>query len=222
MRQAVLAIAFMMAGGVGSALAAPVLNTCLPTPSTNLVLNGSFECINLSAMPQHWTTTGAANHIYATSHGIPVDPFTPPAGSPELPGAWAMQLTTTTGASATISQAINVVAGTNYSIGYDIFLANAGNPGTFTTTLTLGGVTIAGLTVPSASLTAGTWAEKIVMFQSTTTGTETLAITFTPSGPSSKSAVVDRVFVTNVPEPSSILLLAGGLAVLARMRRRKA
>jgi len=182
--------------------------------AVNMLSNGSFESNGAS-----WTN---ANGTFTTAAaaGVSVDPFTTAAGSPDAAGTKVYTQTASSPTVTTLTQSINLVRGTNYSVGYDIVLYNNANAGTFTSSVTIGDATLSGLTVASSSLTALTWAEKIVTFTATTTGAANFVYTFT-SGASTKSAAIDRVYVTNIPEPSSVLLLIGGAAGLLGMRFRR-
>ena len=183
---------------------------------TNLLANGSFESGATS-----WTSAGSTSFTTAVAAGVSVSPFPTSAGSPDAAGTKVAQLLSSSGVTpSTISQSISVVAGTIYSIGYDLVLFNAAAAGTFSTTVKLGAVTLAGLTVASGSLTSGTWVEKIVTFKALSTGTQALTVTYTPTATASKSVAVDRVYVQNIPEPASALLLLAGAAGLYRVRRR--
>ena len=190
---------------VGTAILTPGANA-----ATNLLANGSFESGLTS-----WSTTGTVTAAAASANAT-ADTFSG-TGSPDLPGT--QDITFTTGA-ATITQAISLVAGTVYRIGYDASSFGTVAGTTASLSVTLNGVALSGLSITQALLgTANSWVEQIITYKApTTVGVANLVISYNGGATPTKIAA-DRAFVSNIPEPSSAILLAGAAFGLWRKRR---
>ena len=192
-----------------SASMAPAANA-----ATNLLTNGSFSNALTS-----WTTAGTVTALAQTSTAnAGNDPFTTAAGSPDAGGL--QDVVFSTAGTGTLSQSINLIGGTVYSIGYDAaYYSTLGTAGGLS--VTLNGVALAGLTITQAVFTGvNTWVEEIVSYRApATVAGASLQISYTGATTPTKIAV-DRAFVVATPEPSSaILLLSGGVGLWQARRR---
>lgn len=182
--------------------------------AVNMLTNGSFESQTGTTITG-WTNTGTTV-VAGGSGGTTVDNYAL-SQSPDAAGANVD--TFIANGNSIVSTTISLVKGTIYQIGYDVALYGSGS-NTFSTTVLLGGSGLTALNVSSGGLTS-TWTGVMTTYQATTNNaTATLSIALTDSG-SGKNLAVDRVYVSNIPEPSSMLLLLGGTAGLLRLRRRR-
>jgi PEP-CTERM motif len=197
-----------------SMLAAGFLAVAAPSAfaATNLLTNGSFQTGSPGSAPAApWSVTGTATIATSTANAGN-DVLT--TGSPDAGSTQDLTFTGTT--ASTLSQTVSVTAGQSYAIGYDAALYGGGATNV-TTSVTINGVTLAGLAINTS--TAFGWTTKMVYWIANTTGSVTLQITDTNA--STQKLAVDRVFVAT-PEPSSMAVLAVSLVGLWRFRSRRA
>ena len=195
---------------LGVMVAGPAL--AVVTVLTNMLANGSFE--SGTGAPANWSNTGTTV-VAGGSNGTTADNY----GSSQSPDTAGANVDTFTANLNQISQVISLVKGTIYQIGYDVELYGSGS-NTLNMSVMLGGTGLLGLSANSGSLTAGSWIGKMTTFQATTTNaTATFSLTMTDTG-TGQNLAVDRVYVSNIPEPSSMVLLLGGTIGLLRLRRR--
>lgn len=226
MKLAILAGAFALATAATPAAAA-----------TNLLSNGSFESgftgwtVTLAGTP-----TGTAPVVidYNQASGYPtgafgeaIGPNTVTSASPDAVGNKLAYFSSDTANPHSISQLVNLVAGTIYNIGFDYYApANGiGNPNDATLGFFLNGNQVGSLLQagsPSGT-PAQTWINFGTSFVASSTGAQTLEFRFNGLGVTAADFGVDRVYVTAaVPEPGTwALMLLGFGAIGVAMRRRR-
>ena len=195
---------------------------------TNLISNGQFSTEGTSTFFSGWTesTSTAATpwgvgpgngpelYSYKTNkaeYGTPSSYQTNTyAGTPTADTVSPYYTTSPTTAAffvdddaiETLSQTVNVVAGTTYEIGFDLneTIPGEGNPGFFSLSTSINGQTIvtAGSTTGTI-LTPGQWTHFADLYTATTTGPVTLTFTYTSGVPgstlASKDVLVDDVYM---------------------------
>ncbi len=210
-------------------LLAAILVLPLMASAQNLVTNGSFES---GLVP--WVIAGGGiqpsviTYLTATAatygESIPVDN----AGgfSPDAAGTKGLYFVDDTSGQA-VSQSFALVAGTSYRAGFDYFATLLGsaniNNATLTASIipTAGGAPAASAAVPLGFVSSGTWVNVPMLFTPAVSTNYTFQFSFAAFGVPAKDIVVDRAFVTVVPEPETYgMMLAGLLAVAAIVRRR--
>lgn len=186
----------------------------------NLLLNGNFELGTIADANAitDWTTGNI--HSSATS-GTLYPNLSEQIASLIFAGISGKLLMFNTGDSApggTLSQSFATVIGTQYQLSFGYGELGSGTQGV--------NVTVSGAgTDFSQSITASTSTLHTYSFSFTASGSsETL--TFADSAPSTfgGDGLLDNVLITGpavtaVPEPASVLLLLGGILVLATRRR---
>ncbi len=218
------------------ALAAVALATLVATPALagNQLTNGSFEN-GLTG----WTIGGVSDDGYppaaipyccgsAFGETVPADNA---PGNPgfDAVGAHGVYFVADLAHPQTLTQDVSIVAGTNYTFGFDVYLPANGFANKFDATLS---ATVDGLEF--ASFSASTMAETTWLhFSSSATalssGIGQFTFAYNSFGNPAKDFVVDRVYfaptseVTGAPEPASWALMIGGFGLAgAALRRRKA
>jgi hypothetical protein len=204
----VLGVAFLLAVS-GPAQAGP-----------NLVLNGNFATGDFTDWS--YSSTGGSAAVVVNPDG---DTLT--IGSPDLSVGNGVYFTTDTG-TQTLSQTVALGVGT-YSIGFDLSVPLSGylnaNDATFAASIA-GTPLLSAASVHAIGAADGTdtWVNVTGVADVAVAGNYTVDFTFTGEGTPAADVVVDRVFVTSgdvLPEPASIALLAGPVAGLVSLRRRR-
>ena len=211
--------------GIGIALA-------MSTPAmsaTNLLKNGSFE-----GGFTDWTTTniggGSAPQVITYGSTTPgafgeaVGPNGAPSLSSDSVGTRMAYFSSDTANPDTLSQTINLVAGTMYNIGFDYYIPQNGFSNPFDATLgffvdkkQVGSI----LTAGSAPGTAVTWSNFGSSFVSDVTAPVTLGFQFRGLGVTAADFAVDRVYVQAVPEPATWMMMLFGFGLLGHAMRRR-
>jgi hypothetical protein len=205
---------------VSVALALPLLAS-----AQNLLTNGSFEN-GLTG----WTVTQTPGTIYpvttiaygalpgAFGEVVPVDNFGPslsPDAAGEFGAYFVDDLTT-----QVLSQQFTVVDAGFYNIGFSIYVPSNGaaNPGAalFNADFTIDSTGV----ISVQALPTASWLGAVATLQFAP-GTYTASFTFTTAGGFSADAVIDRVYVAAVPEPSTYALFAAGLGIMGLMAARR-
>ena len=215
--------------------------TVAATPAnaaTNLLTNGSFESgftgWSITQLPIANPGTAPVVIQYNQASGYPTGAFGEAIGtnnvasaSPDAVGTRLAYFSSDTANPHTISQLVNLVAGTTYSIGFDYYApANGiGNPFDATLGFLLGGNPVGSiLSAGSPSGTpAATWLNFSTSFVAMSSGPQTLAFQFNGGGVTAADFGIDRVYLTTaVPEPGTwAMMLLGFGAIGAAMRRRR-
>jgi hypothetical protein len=205
---------------ITAALALPLLAS-----AQNLLTNGSFEngltgwtvtqtpgTIYPVATIEYGTLPGAFNEI------VPVDNF---GGSlsPDAAGSFGAYFVDDQTVQV-LSQSFTVTEGGLYNIGFSIYVPSNGaaNPGAaaFLADFTIDNTG----TISVQSLPTATWLGAVSTV-SILPGTYTASFTFTTTGGFSADAVIDRVYVAAVPEPSTYALFAAGLGIMGLIAARR-
>jgi hypothetical protein len=164
---------------------------------------GQFTAINGTNVDIVSAPSGWSSLVVAPESGNVVDL----GGSG---GDWAGQLQST---------AITLAPGT-YALSFDLVGSQRGP--TTSTSVTLGPTVGPYLYDQNFTLTSGDDIDGIVTAGFTVTSPETVYLTFTDTGSSANiGSLLDNVEISSTPEPSSLLLLGSGLAMLAGWSRRK-
>ncbi|WP_459675187.1 beta strand repeat-containing protein, partial [Acidisoma sp. 7E03] len=206
----------------------PTGGTATTTLGPNLITNGQFSTVGSSNFFAGWTTStntagtpwgsgpgvGPELYSYASNkaeYGTPASYQTNTyAGTPTADTVSPYYATASKyaaffvddGAVETLSQTVNVVAGTTYELGFDLneTTPGQGNPGFFSLTASINGVPV--VTAGSTSgtiLTPGAWTHFADLYTATTTGAVTLTFTYQSGVPgstlASKDVLVDDVYM---------------------------
>ena len=204
--------------------------------AANLLSNGSFETYTATSSTSgtfaNWTTggtTGTTPSQYpiqqptnGTSSGqygdvVAPDPY---KASPDSAGSNAVFFVADN-ANQSLTQTISLVIGKVYEVGFDLFKTTSGanNSGTFTISGLVGGTAVT--TASSTSLASGVWTHYAATFIASTT-TAAFALNYVSGATPAADVLVDLAYVTAVPEPASLALVATGLLGLLALRRRQA
>lgn len=204
-------------------LAAPLLANAAP----NLLFNGSFESglVGWSAVSSVGTIYPPAVISYGptSAFGGPVTPDNAMSMSPDAVGGSALYFVDDN-ATQTVSQNFNVLVAGVYTAGFSAFApANGhGNPINAAYSVTIDGNPVASSNV--GALASASWSALSGNYN-LAAGSHSFVISFvTLGGASAKDLVLDRAFVTAVPEPGTYGMMALGLAMLGgmvRLRRRR-
>ncbi|HEY1935024.1 MAG TPA: PEP-CTERM sorting domain-containing protein [Acetobacteraceae bacterium] len=181
-----------------------------PAAHANLVTNGGFETGTFSG----WTVNdegdiaigavGNPNVIGDTSdNGSYVAVFNPDNSAPN----------------AVLSQSIPTIAGANYTVSFDY--GSNGGPQSIYVSASDENVGLLNLLFDTSTNTGNNLVTSTFSFQAASAAT-TIAITdYFDNDTYSSDGFLDNVTVTGAPEPTSLVLLATGLAGAALTRRRK-
>jgi hypothetical protein len=206
-----------------------------PALAGNLLVDGSFEN-GLTG----WTSGGVSGDGFPPSvigynnhDSYPTGAFTelvPPdnaAGNPgfDAVGDHAVYFVADLAHPQTLSQLVNIVSGTSYTFGFDVYLpqngANNGNDATLSATV--GGLTFANFAASATPAT--TWMHFSGAGTAGITGPVTFEFDYNSFGVPAKDFVVDRVYfapTADIPEPATwamMLMGFGGLGAVLRRRR---
>jgi hypothetical protein len=204
-----------------------------PAFAGNQLLNGSFE-----DGFNNWTVGGISDDGYppvvisynntngyptgAFGESIPVDNAVSP--SPDAAGNHGVYFVADVAHPQTLSQFVNIVNGTKYDFGFDVYVPFNGshNANDATFSAVVGGDNFA--TFSASSLTAGNWLHYAATGFANGTGTVSFDFSFNSFGIPAKDFVIDRVYFGAVPEPASWALMLGGFGLVggAMRSRRKA
>lgn len=202
------------------ALALPLMASA----ATNLLTNGSFED-GLNG----WTVAASATATIAPeviAYGPPGSAFgeeipadNAPSLSPDAVGAHALYFVDDN-STQSVSQDFTVTAAGDYTFGFSIYVPANGfaNPGDATFEGSFSIFSTGAL--PVSALPAITWLDAgDSAFLAA--GTYTAQFSFATLGGQSKDVVIDRAFVTAVPEPETYALMLAGLCAVGFMARRR-
>jgi len=202
--------------------------------ASNIVENGSFENGFTG-----WSVTTAGGGTapvvisYNSATGYPTGAFGEAiltnlvaSASPDAVGTRTAYFSSDTASPHSLTQTVNLVAGTIYNIGFDYYAPQNGinNPNDATLQFSLGSLLI------GTPLTAGgvigtpaqTWLNFATSFTATTTGAQQLSFNFLGNGVTAADFAVDRVYVTAaVPEPGTWALMLFGFGALGFSLRRQ-
>ena len=190
----------------------------------DVVLNGGFKTGDFA----NWavSSTGGTN---STPVVIAYNSTSPGAFGEAVPtapsgGNDGAYFSTDTG-TQTISQSVNLVAGQQYVLSYDLFSPSNGQANEFSATLTsnvdTNGGTIDTLGPFSAQGFGSNWIIETSDFTATTNGPYTLSLSFTGDGVPAADFVLDNVAISAVPEASTWAMMILGFFGLGFMAYRR-
>ncbi len=196
----------------------------------NLLVDGSFENGISPTIGSTWTVGGTigafpvSSFTYSSSlafgEAVPADPLligSPDVFQPNTKGVYFVD----DAASQTLSQTFMVTTPGLYQVGFDFYLPRNGFLNANNAVLTVTGFSLVA-TLPLASFgPAGTWQNTTSPNISLPAGSYTYTFTFLGSGFPSKDVIVDRAFVTAVPEPGTYGMMLAGLLALGFFVRRR-
>lgn len=213
-------------------IAAAALASAVGTPALaqNAVVNGSFE----NGFANWLVVPGTGNDApvviaYNQASGYPTGAFgeaiptdTVVGGSPDAAGNFTAYFSADA-VPNTLTQLVNLVAGTTYTIGFDYYVPRNGynNPNDATLSFLINGAQISSLTAGSASGTpVTTWQNFTTTFKATTSSP--LTFQFQGRGSTAADFAVDRVFaVAAVPESATWGMMILGFGVIGAVARRR-
>jgi PEP-CTERM motif len=206
-----------------------------PAQAQNLLTNGSFESGFAG-----WTLGGTSGDgfppvviPYNSSAGYPGGAFGEPipnddaVGNPGFDpvGDKAVYFVADLARPQTLSQMVNIVAGTSYTFGFDVYLpANgAANGNDATLSATVGGFTFASFSASASPVQD--WVHFSSAGVATGTGLVDFIFTYNSFGVPAKDFVIDRVYfatTASVPEPATWAMMLMGFGIIGfAMRRRQ-
>lgn len=197
--------------------------------AANLVGNGSFESglagwtiigSESQGFPPVAITYGAAQPYPIGAFGEAVPPDNSPSNSPDAVGRHAAYFVSDFSAAQGLKQVVFLNPG-SYAVGFSYYApANGysnGNDASFSGVV--GGVTLVNALVSSGPVT--TWLAYSGIANIVTAGNYDVAFVFNTNGFPAKDVVIDRVYITAVPEPESWALLVTGFGLIGLASRRK-
>jgi len=218
------------------ALAAVALASLAATPALagNQLVNGSFES-GLSG----WTIGGVSDDGYPPAAipyccGSAFGETVPPdnaVGNPgfDAVGDHGVYFVADLAHPQTLTQVVNLVNGTSYTFGFDVYLPQNGanNPNDATLSATIADFTFA--TFSASTMPATTWLHFSSAGVAAITGPVDFVFTYNSFGVPAKDFVVDRVYFAptadtkgGIPEPATWTMMIGGFGLAgAALRRRK-
>jgi hypothetical protein len=218
-------------------LAAAALSVAGPACAQNLVTNGSFETGNFASWTLGQAGGGTAPVVvqYGQASNYPTGPFGEAipvdnaAGlSPDGAGQYTAYFSSDTANAHTLTQTINMVAGTTYNLGFDFYAPFNGynNPFDASLSLVIDGATVATATAGSVAGTPpGVWQTFNTSFVAAATGAASLVFEFRGLGTPAADFAIDRVYaVAAVPEPAAWAMMIFGFGAVGgalRSRRKR-
>ncbi len=205
---------------VAAALIAP-----FAVSAQNLLTNGTFATL------ASWTSLGGGLFPAAVINTLPTtgtafgenvaaDPLV--VGSPDAGGTTALYFVDDS-ATQTVSQNFTTGAANTYNWGFDYWVPANGlvnSSATLTTSILLGSTVVAS-SIFNIAAPPQTWINRSSTFAGTAQTTYTFRFSFVGNGFPSEDIVVDRAFVTAVPEPGSYALMAAGLLAISFVAARR-
>lgn len=201
-------------------LAAIMLSAAMPAQAaTNLVDNGGFE---QGLAGWHFDgTDGVNNPPVAISYDLTLPPDNSATLSPDGAGTRALYFTSDLASPQLLSRFVTLSPG-KYVVGLSTYVpaGSLRSPGSASFRAIFLGITVADFEL--ASRPGGTWEHFSTTISKSTTGTGSINLSFAAGPDTSPDILVDRVYISAVPEPESWALLVAGLAAAGLMRRRSA
>lgn len=205
----------------------------VPASASNLLTNGSFEdglngwvlggvvgAPPLAEPPVVIPYNSNAGYP-GGAHGEPI-PVPSATGNPGFDpvGNNALYFVADGPGPQTLSQTVDVAAG-SYTVGFDYYLPLNGynNQGEATLTAFLGGQQFASFTASAQA--AQTWDHFSTTLFIPSGGSLTFVFNYGASTSPAKDFVVDRVYLTAVPEPASWAMMLSGFGLLGAVSRRR-
>ncbi|WP_262408638.1 PEPxxWA-CTERM sorting domain-containing protein [Sphingomonas sp. JC676] len=210
------------------------LTVAAPASAQNLVTNGSFES-GFGGWLLGNVGGGTAPVVipYGSPSGYPGGAFGEPIGpnavmtlSPDPTGANVAYFSSDTANPDSLTQTINLVAGTTYNIGFDYYAPANGiaNPNDATLAFLINGLSVGStLTAGSGAGTpAQTWFNFNTSFVAMASGPASLTFEFRGLGVTAADFAIDRVYaIAAVPEPAAWGMMIGGFGMAGMAVRRR-
>lgn len=216
------------------AILASAVLVSTPAQAANQLINGSFE-----AGFTGWTLGGSSGDgfppvviAYNQSSGYPtgafgeVIPTDDAAGNPGFDpvGTKGVYFVADLANPQTLSQSVNLVNGTSYTFGFDVYKPQNGdnniNGATFSATV--GGLTFASFT--ATALPVKDWIHFSSAATAGSSGPAQFTFTYNSFGIPAKDFVIDRVYfapTASVPEPATWLMMLAGFGLVGGLMRRR-
>jgi hypothetical protein len=204
---------------IALALAAPLFAS-----AQNLLVDGSFESglnfwsVGGDPLPLYPVAAIAYGPTAAFGEAVPADDAV--SSSPDLTGTMAVYFVDDF-AMQTLSQTFTVASAGIYQAGFSYYAPANGhaNPNDAAFSVVIDGNPL--LNTTAGALSVANWAA-LSQSLALSAGSHTITFAFQASGFPSKDVIVDRAFVTAVPEPETYALMLAGLAGVGFMARRRA
>jgi hypothetical protein len=209
-----------------AATAAVAIAASSPALSAEMITNGGFENGSFAGWTLSNVGGGTAPVVIAVNQAgqYPVGAFGEAIPTAPNGGNYVAYFSSDTANPDTLSQMVNVVAGTTYNLSFDYYVPQNGynNPNDATLGFKIGNVLSNTLQAGSPSGTpVKTWLHFTTDYTATTTGAVNMAFQFRGLGSTAADFAVDNVSMKAVPEPATWAMMILGLGIVGTSLRRR-